>query len=126
MELAIRLGTEKVWVPIVFSFLSSSTNDKNEDLNVGERSGSSLEIRGYEVDQESFSVGNRSRYSVQVCGFEEALDSIQFRWLQTDKFNDRNIVKDIWSIDDVMVSYEPEEGVRIILLEDFFDEDQLK
>lgn len=120
------MGAGKVWIPIVFSFLSTRTDIKSEEIRVGERSRGNLEIRGYQVDQEGFSVGNRSQYSVQVCGFEEALGSVQFRWLQTDKFNGRNIVKDVWSVDDIVVSYEPEEGVKIILLEDSFNEDQLK
>lgn len=122
VELSIRLGAIREWVPIIFLFLNEDL--QNEDIRIGDRD--NLEIRGYPVGAKMFSVGTRTHYSAQVCDFDRQLDSVQLRWLQTSRFDDRNIAKDVWSIDDVQISYEPELGMEISLLEDSFNDNQLK
>ena len=115
---------ERVWIPILYTFVSEEII--NEEKRVGEFSGDELKIRGYVVEQQRFTVGSRTRYSVQICDFNDGLDSVQFRWLHTSRFDDRDLFKDVWSLDDILVTYEPEEGVETILLEDSFNGDQLK
>ena len=63
-------------------------------------------------------------YSVQICNFDEQTTSVELRWLQTGYVNDAPVVKDIWSIDEVEVTYE--NGARIELLHDSFDGTELK
>lgn len=111
-----------MWIPIIFLF--QTEHIQNEDLRIGTQD--NLEIRGYRVDKIMSPIGDGTEFSVQVCDFDQQLDFIQLRWLQTSKFNDREIAKDVWSVDDIRVDYEPEEGKEACLLEDSFDDDQLK
>ena len=64
-------------------------------------------------------------YSVRICGFEQ-IKSVQLRWLQTSGFAVNPMVRDVWTLDDVHVSYEHEDGTRMELLQDSFDGIELK
>ena len=62
-----------------------------------------------------------SPYSVQICNFDEQIKSVQPRWLQTSLFAVNPMVRDVWTLDDVHVSYQHEDGTRMYLLRDSFD-----
>lgn len=106
---------------MVYSFIGSAVGGNR--IRIGDID--NLTIRGYAVDQLQISAGNRVLHAFQVCDFNRLLSSIQFRWLQTSLISGPN-PKDIWSMDDVLVTYEPEEGMTVDLLRDSFDEEQLK
>ncbi len=121
VEFSIRFGGEGTWIPMVFSVNTDTTLSNN--IRIGNHS--NLEIRGYSVEIQT---GTEFNYSTTVCCFDE--QSIQLRWLQTSSFNNPDMPtepKDTWSIDDVLVRYEPEGNVGgTILLEDSFDVEPLK
>ena len=66
-------------------------------------------------------------YSVQICDFDEQIKSVQLRWLQTSLFTvDPMEVRDVWTLDDVHVSYQHGDGIRMELLQDSFDGTEFK
>lgn len=123
VEFSIRLGTEATWFPIVFIVQSKPSLD-GSSIVIG--NSSNLVIRDYAVEVRRIS-DNGTRdppYSMQICGFDEQISSVQLRWLQTSSF-DRSL-RDIWSIDNVHVTYERDNGTRMELLQDSFDGIELK
>ena len=65
--------------------------------------------------------------SLELCNFEDDFETIQFRWLQTSRFRgDLVHPKDVWSLDNVNISFIDSRGEETILLEDSFNSDQLK
>ncbi len=120
VEFSVRLGGGGTWIPVVFI-----VNNMTPRMSISIGDPADLEIRGYSVEVQQIQTGMEFQYSTTVCGFDE--QSIQLRWLQTSLFDNRRIFKDVWSIDNVLVRYEPEGNVGgINLLEDFFDVEQLK
>ena len=122
VEFAFRLDSETTWVPIVH--LAPIITNGNS-IPIGDPD--NLVVRGYAVESRVIPIGSSMPYSVQLCGFSNISESIQFRWLQTtfvSQFD--NTFKNIAGLDNVQISYEPEDGVRIVLLEDSFDSEELK
>ena len=119
----MRLGNQGPWIPIFYIVqIAKGDSLRSQDISMD-----SQNIRGYNASEQIVSVGNKNSFSLQVCDFGEdnSLNSIQLRWLQTSQF--RGPSKDLWSIDDVQVTLiEPESGTNTVLLEDTFDESQLK
>lgn len=125
VEFSVRLGTEGAWIPIVLNIRSNFVLESTR-ITIGNVEG--LTIRGYPVTTREIPV-NGARgipYSVQICDFDEQFTSVQFRWLQTSGFNSDPRPKDVWAIDDIRVSYEPQMGDTMELLRDSFDGDVLK
>ena len=121
VEFSIRFGTEATWYPIIFTVQSRTTLDRSTIL-IGDVN--NLVLRGYATDVREISDdGSRDRpYSVQICNFDEQIKSVQLRWLQTSLFTVNPVeVRDVWTLDDVHVSYEHEDGTRMDLLRDSFD-----
>ena len=125
VEFSIRLGTEATWYPIVFTVQSKTTVTQSTIL-IGDLD--NLVLRGYAVDVREISDdGSRDPpYSVRICDFDEQTKSVQLRWLQTSSFAVNPMVRDVWTLDDVNVSYEHEDGTRMELLQDSFDGIELK
>ena len=117
----MRLGVQAAWIPIVF--LVQSLKLQNEEINIGQPG--NLTIRGYSVNHAFIPIGDKTRYSVQICDFGNLTESVQFRWLQTSSFDADGTYRDVWSMDDVLVTYEPEVGPRIELLNDSFNNEEL-
>ena len=125
VEFSIRFGPEATWYPIIFTVQSRTTVPQSTIL-IGDLD--NLVLRGYEVDVREIS-GDGSRdppCSVRICGFDEQIKSVQLRWLQTSGFKVNPVVRDVWTLDDVHVSYEHEDGTRMELLQDSFDGTGLK
>jgi len=122
VEFAFRLDSETTWVPIVY--IAPSTLPTAAAIKIGDPN--NLVLRGYAVESRISPVGSSLSYSVQLCGFSNQSESIQFRWLQTSLVNLDNTLKDIVVLDDVQISHEPEDGVRVALMEDSFDGEGLK
>ena len=128
VEFSIRFGTEATWYPIVFT-VESRTTLEDSTLLIGDVD--NLVLRGYAVDVREISDdGTRDPpYSVQICDFDEQIKSVQLRWLQTSRVIvdlGRVQVLDVWTLDDLHVSYECEDGTRMELLQDSFDGTELK
>ena len=122
VEFSVRFGTELTWFPIVLFI--ESRDLIAPFIYIGDVD--NLFLRGYATDVREISDdGSRDPpYSVQICNFDEQTTSVELRWLQTGYVNDAPVVKDIWSIDEVEVTYE--NGARIELLHDSFDGTELK
>ena len=100
-------------------------NNGQPHLDVGITVDGVLAIRGYQVSEREVSRGSSSNFMEQVCGIMPELTSVQFRWLQTSLI-DFSSIRDIWTLDDLEISYQDVEGEKNILLEDSFDGNQLK
>ena len=120
VEFSIRFGTEATWYPIIFTVQSRTA--LNRSIRIGDVN--NLVLRGYATDVREIS-NNGTRdppYSVEICDFDEQIKSVQLRWLQTSSFAVNLVeVRDVWTLDDVHVSYEHEDGTRMDLLRDSFD-----
>ena len=125
VEFSIRFGPEATWYPIIFTVQSITTVPQSTIL-IGDLD--NLVLRRYEVDVREISDdGSRDPpYSVRICGFDEQIKSVQLRWLQTSSFAVNPMVRDVWTLDDVHVIYEHEDGTRMELLQDSFDGIELK
>jgi len=121
VEFAFRLDFEMMWVPIVYI---APNKPQRFRINIGDPN--NLVLRGYAVESRILPVESSLLYSVQLCGFSNQSESIQFRWLQTSIAHFDNTFKDIAGLDNVQISYEPEDGVRMVLLEDSFESEGLK
>lgn len=67
----------------------------------------------------------KKRITLQLCGFKLS-DSFQFRWLQTSMLGKNSKPNDVWSLDDIMIHFVSETGVRSVLLDDSFDSTTLE
>lgn len=125
VEFSIRLNATGVWIPIGLVFPQRSRVGV-PPIGVGDTN--TILIRGYAVnDQRRISTGSQAIvYSVIVCDFDQQVNVVEFRWLQSGRVDDSGQLRDIWSIDDVLVTYELREGVGIDLLQDSFDNTELK
>ena len=65
--------------------------------------------------------------SLRLCDFEMKPRSIQLRWLQTSQFGGVGVLRDVWGIDDLVVSAYTQDSMEdTLLLSDSFDEENLK
>lgn len=110
------------------SFIYRNTRlSPDDNIYIGERD--NLTIRGYQVqvdDRGNDTTTMSVNVSVQVCDFDAVPESIQFRWLQTARISGDDRPRDVWRLDDVLISYEDVETGTIILLNDSFDGMELK
>ena len=120
VEFSIRFnGT--AWIPIAF-FVPANAANRVSSLNIGDPD--DLVLRGYAVDVRRVSDDGTvdPPFSVHICDFGEQVTSVQFRWLQSSHLSiSMLIMRDVWIIDDIKVSYD-----RIDLLRDSFSEVELK
>lgn len=125
VEFSIRLNTIGDWIPLDLVYRRISKNP-NDEIYIGERD--NLTLRGYQVDVEQI-MKNATSVNISVCNFPTSLEFVQFRWLQTTRLKGKNVnrdSRDVWSLDDVHIWYEDEEGEGTVLLDDTFDGMQLE
>ncbi len=123
VELSIRFNAEGSWIPINL-IIPIRNRFLGPSITIGNKA--NLEIRGYAVNFTTGDIDTRASYFFQICDYDQQVDSFQLRWLQTSYVDIRNAYKDVWSIDNVLVEYEPVEGVKVDLLKDSFDDEQIK
>ena len=125
VDFSLRLGSEGDWIPINFLLRFGGNGVYRNSL-----SGISLNtpsspwsVREYLSDLEFVTSGSNYQYSVKICDFDFPME---FRWLQTSSFEtSSNSVKDMWSLDDVDITYQAD-NMSVCLLHDSFDGPQLK
>ena len=117
MEFSLQFGSERDWIPITFAILRSNT-DRSDFFSIGtpDTEGNVL-IRGYSSELNEISLGANTRHSVTICDFEDSVDSVQFRWLQTCAFNNNEQVRDAWTLDNVLITYQDGKNRSFVLFE---------
>ena len=63
------------------------------------------------------SLGDNTPHSVTVCAFEDSVDSVQFRWLQTSRYTTDLPVKDAWTLDNVLITYQDGRSENSVLFD---------
>lgn len=127
IEFSLQMNSRGDWIPLSFIYRNTSRLPPDDNIYIGERD--DLTIRGYQVqvdDRGNDAMTMSVKVSVQVCDFDAAPESIQFRWLQTARISGNGKPRDVWRLDDVLISYEDVETETIILLNDSFDGIELK
>ena len=109
VEFSVQFGSERGWIPITLTTLSGRTG-RNNVISIGtdDTEGNVL-IRGYLPELKVASHVVNTLHSVTVCDFEDSVDSVQFRWLQTCALHTINPVRDEWSLDYVLITFQDEE-----------------
>ena len=117
VEISVQFGSERGWIPIILTIPSGITN-RNTGISIGttDTEGNVL-IRGYLPELEVASFGNNTLHSVTVCDFEDSVDSVQFRWLQTCAFYATMPVRDAWTLDDVLITYQNGKNEAFVLFD---------
>ena len=126
VEFALRFEDEDMWIPLIYAYNRNGGVGSAIVIDIGNID--DLIIRGYRVKLEpvDYVNSNSENISIDICKFEAS--NIQLRWLQTSRItiNNRNISIDLWSVDNINISYIHANGEKICLIEDSFDNDQLK
>ena len=117
MEFSLQFGSERGWIPITLAILSSKT-DRSIFFSIGtpDTEGNVL-IRGYSSELNEISLGANTRHSVTICDFEDSVDSVQFRWLQTCAFKNNQQVRDAWTLDNVLITYQDGKNRSFVLFD---------
>ena len=144
MEFAIQINSNGEWIPITLVIRSDETDSENVGDNlflIGQHIATNdtvddVLIREYLVKPVTANVladvNGRSifTYSVQLCDFlAPSVDSVQFRWLQTSRINIDGELRDVWSLEYVYIIYHhhhQDDNNNVVLLEDTFDDPELK
>ena len=137
MEFSLKLGSQRDWIPISIFTLSAEnlSQGRKNSISVGNftdfvsvanfTDGDGIHIRGYRANLEVEAFEIRANYFVKVCDFNASEEFVQFRWMQTVVTKNMDHLQDMWSLDNVHITYEYE-FVSIDLLQDSFDDPQLK
>ena len=114
IEFSLRLGAGRDWIPEALFF----QGDHNLNSRApGKIINGTLVIRGFQVEEVTLEQNFPYHYTLRVCG---TTDTVQLRWLQTVFINDDK-PRDVWSLDDIVISYQNGEGMGSILFEESFD-----
>ena len=117
VEFSLQFGSERGWIPITLAILSGRT-DRNNVLSIGtpDTEGNVL-IRGYSFELKETSLGVNTRHSVTICDFEDSVESVQFRWLQTCTFLSNETVRDAWTLNNVLITYQDGKNGSFVLFD---------
>ena len=120
IEFSILLSSiPKEWIPLILVY-HNTTNSNIEELDNFTLRGFTLENRLRPV---VVSNSLKETISLKLCGKPISNPSIhdhfQFRWLQTSKFSKGSTPKDLWSLDDVKISFVNSSGSTVLLEESF-------
>ena len=117
VEFSLQFGSERGWIPITLAILSGNTG-RSIFFSIGtaDTEGNIL-IRGYSSELNAISRGANTRHSVTICDFEDSVDSIQFRWLQTCTFRSDDPVRDAWTLDNVLITYQDGKNGSFVLFD---------
>ena len=111
MELSLQLGSESGWIPIAF-IVRRDQLDRNDYILVGDGDSGNVLIRDYQTELKNAT----NEINIEtICGFENSVDSVQFRWLQTCRFGTDNPVRDAWTLEDVLITFQDGEDVSFVL-----------
>ena len=117
VEFSLQFGSERGWIPITFAILRGNTG-RSDFFSIGtpDTEGNFL-IRGYSSELNEISHGANTRHSVTICDFEDSVHSVQFRWLQTCRFNTNEQVRDAWTLDNVLITYQDGKNGSFVLFD---------
>lgn len=123
VEFSVQLENGGAWIPAA-AFFAEDRDSMCGCTEPGEVVDGVLIVRGYRVEDTPVPQNTPFSSTLQVCG--KGLDnSVSFRWLQTTSLvND--IPRDVWSLDDIEISYHDEDGEENVLLAESFNNNQLK
>ena len=115
VEFSVRVCSSPYeWIPI--KFISKRSHNRR-NINIGQAEGTTLNIRGYDV--ETIYPGRREFVPIHVNICVPVLkESIQFRWLQTS-FLWSNKVRDVWTLDNIKVNLVSSTSITELLDEEF-------
>ena len=117
VEFSLQFGSERGWIPITLAILSSKTG-RSSFFSIGTRdTEGNVLIRGYSSELNKTSLGANTQHSVTICDFEDSVDSVQFRWLQTCAFNNDGQVRDAWTLDNVLITYQDGKNGSFVLFD---------
>ena len=115
VEFSVQFGSERGWIPITLAILSGNTDRANSfSIGTADNEGNVL-IRGYLPVKVARGEDNNTLHSVTVCDFEDSEDSVQFRWLQTCGFCTNNPVRDAWTLDNVLITFQDGKNETFVL-----------
>ena len=117
VEFSVQFGSERGWIPITLAILSGGTIRAYLILIGTEDTEGNVLIRGYLPEQNELIRGVNTQHSVTVCDFEDSVDSVQFRWLQTGRIITNLPVKDAWTLDNVLITYQDEDNEYFVLFD---------
>ena len=125
VEFGIRLAEEEEWIPLAVIYRNNGPPADN--ITLGNMP--NLIIRDYFVSPQNTIESSVSdpivNFSLTLCEFRDP-SFFQFRWLQTSRLRPRLQLLDLWSLDEVHISYTREDGEEEVLLSDSFDQEELK
>ena len=117
VEFSLQFGSERGWIPITLAILSGYTGRSIYfSIGTADTEGNVL-IRGYSSELNEISRGANTQHSVTICDFEDSVDSVQFRWLQTCIFNTNEQVRDAWTLDNVLITYQDGKNGSFVLFD---------
>ena len=117
VEFSVQFGSERGWIPITLAILSGNTARADSfSIGTADNKGNVL-IRGYLLVKVARGKDNNALYSVTVCDFEDSVDSVQFRWLQTCELYANNPIRDAWTLDNALITYQDEDNEYFVLFD---------
>ena len=106
---SLQFGSERGWIPIILAIRNNTINKRRKVISIGiNYTKSNVLIRGYLPELKEASHGDNTLHSVTICNFEDSVDSVQFRWLQTCTLLTDMPVRDAWTLDNVVITYQNE------------------
>ena len=116
VEFSVRVCSSPYeWIPI--NFISKMLHNRS-DISIGQAQGTTLNIRGYNVET---IYQNVTEYfvpiHVNIC-VPVLKESIQFRWLQTSILSS-NRIRDVWTLDNIKVNLVSSTSITELLDEEF-------
>lgn len=114
MEFSLQFGCERGWIPLTLTLRSDRTGRNRIRIGTDDATTGNVLIRDYFPELKMATLGSNT---VTVCDFKDSVDSVQFRWLQTCEFDTRVAVRDEWTLDSVLITYQDGKNGSIVLFE---------
>ena len=107
------------WIPLHFfaGNYDHSTRVSFGPININD---STVVIRGYDVPYTFQNSNQPLSVNWSVCGEMFIRDGLQFRWLQTTSINQRVIIRDCVTIDDLSISLAHKDQTTVSLVSEDF------
>ena len=118
VEFSLQFGNERGWIPITLAILNGTNETRASAISIGtDDAAGNVLIREYLPELNVTNRGDNTQHSVTICDFEESVDSIQFRWLQTCTFFTNKTVRDAWTLDNVLITYQDGKNRPFVLFD---------